>query len=100
MKHPVYIDSATFCIMRFINYPLYLHGDKDCCERLIGGEVRKENAVFVEADVGEPSANLRKYDLLEIRTTGNISSGDEICRNYGKHYTVSSELYKWELLRV
>lgn len=78
--------------MRIIYDPRYLPGYKDYGKRVISGEVRKANAVFVEAGVGEPSADLRKYHLLQVRITQNISPGDELFIYHGKHVTFSSYL--------
>lgn len=56
-KHTVYMVPETFSALRFINEPWYIPGDKYYGKRVIYGAVRKVNAVFVEADVGELSAD-------------------------------------------
>lgn len=91
---------AKVCFMWFIDDPSYLPCDKDYVMRVTRLEARNANAMFVAADFGEPSAELRKYDLLQVRTTRNISSGDENCIDYGNNYTFSSNLNKWVSLVV
>lgn len=89
-KNPVNIVPDTFCAMQFINEPQYFPCDKNFNMQVVGGEVMNSNEVFEEADIGEPSADVTKYDLIQVPTTRNVSSKDERLIDYANNYTIGS----------